>query len=307
METLPEDLLICILLFVAPRTLRHASCVCKRWNALLNSEYMKSMRFRERWHNYATGQLLPVQLNAPRMLFRTSISMGDDGKVYTLCHTAPHGWHVLCEGRIKSFLWIHGQDLFGMCPTFAVVGTRIYFRQHGLLRIYNEIRSEYVKETPWKILSSNGKVYALCRRKVIVIEGFTVTHTIECGTWLDFVVLGDTLFGTHGSGTVVMWRDGVFTDTDMPHGILVVHKDKLYSLHERTVYTLDSTGLVTSLCMEDEVFGLTFVGDTMCVAGRDSFRVCDKHTIEAKDLCAIIGTDTELTVLKNQRAVVKYV
>jgi len=312
MEMLPEDVLICILLFVAPRSLRHASCVCKRWNALLNSEYMKSMRFRERWHNYATGQLLPMQLYAPRMLYRTAITMGDDGKVYTFCNAGPHGWHVLCEGRIVCFLWYHALNLFAMCPTFAVVGTRIYFRLQGLLRISDAGETGvFVKETPWKILSSNGKVYALCNRKVLVIEGLTVTHTIECRKWIDFAVLGDTLFGApRDSGTVVMWRDGVSTNiVDMPHGVLVGHKDKLYSLYGSTIYTRDSTGLVTSMCMMDDVFDLTFVGDTMCVAGRDDIHVCGKQlvTIKAKTVCAIIGTDTELTVLKNERGVVKYV
>jgi len=51
MEQLPEDVLICILLLVGPR----APCVCKRWYTLLNSEYMKSVWHKERWHDYASG------------------------------------------------------------------------------------------------------------------------------------------------------------------------------------------------------------------------------------------------------------
>ena len=310
METLPTDVLICVLLFVTPRSIRHASCVCKRWNTLLNSEYMKSMRFRERWHSYATGQLLPMQLHVSPMFFRAAISMGDDGKVYTFCHAGKNAWHVWCEGRIMWCLGYHAPDMFRLCPTFAVVGTRIYFRLENVLRISDAgEQGVSVQETPWKILSSNGKVYVLCRGKVLVIEGLTVTRTIECRKWTDFAVLGDTLFGApHDSGTVVMWRDGVFTTlVDMPHGVLVGHKDKLYSLCGSTIYTRDSTGLVTRMYMMDDVFDLAFVGDTMCVASSTDIIVYGKVTLPAKRVWSILGTERELTVLKNARVVVKYV
>jgi hypothetical protein len=309
METLPEDVLICILLFVAPRSLRHASCVCKRWNALLNSEYMKSMRFKERWHNYATGQLLPMHMQPGDEV--SAMTVGDDGKVYT-CSNNSNEWSISGEGQVKWKIKPGRQ----MCRTFAVVGERCYIRTGYQLCINDGMTCSYVYCTPWKILSSNGIVYVLCGysgysgRHVFCLKESSVINVIYLrDQWLDFAVMGDTLFGARNEGCIVMWKDGVFTELDVPCGDLVVHRNKLYTLCTGVIFIWDGKER-SSLLTRGRVLDIAFVGDTMCAISYDMVHVWERTRlvkIMADRPLAILGTDTELIVLKISRRLVKYI
>jgi len=269
----------------------------------------------QRWPSYAALELHPRRLITEAQ--NEFMTTGDDGEVYILFQATHHLWQVMRGTRV---VWELHKDFISPgalqgCPTFAVVGTTMYFSCNAGLGVgYDGKPTDIIyfhDGTPRKIIGANGKVYVLTYKEIRVIDGHRCEHLkyMDDAQWGDMAIDGDLIYGATCDGLVVFDK-GIITPITGPPGKIDIFNGVLYCAKGAAVYARVG-GSFVQMVLHAGVKNFTVVEQAICIATEYAiFVYTDKGhmlRISCPHARKIWGSASTLYAIDHHGNVMKYI